>query len=165
MIPLLNPDLQLRSVSDADQSFLLALYGSVREPELAQTDWNTDQKKAFLQSQFAAQSQAYAQYNNSDFYIVCYQGQDIGRLYLQYRSDAVSIVDISLMSDYRSQGLGSSLLASVIALANTRRLPVQIHVEKFNPALSLYQRLGFRAIKDKEVYLQLERAADITEYL
>jgi hypothetical protein len=34
--------------------------------------------------------------------------------------------------------------------------PVRIHVEQFNPALRLYERLGFAPIADKGVYLFLE---------
>jgi hypothetical protein len=32
----------------------------------------------------------------------------------------------------------------------------RIHVERFNPALRLYERLGFRQVEDKGVYLFLE---------
>jgi hypothetical protein len=34
--------------------------------------------------------------------------------------------------------------------------PLRIHVEGFNPALRLYERLGFRQIEDKGVYLFME---------
>jgi hypothetical protein len=30
-----------------------------------------------------------------------------------------------------------------------------VHVERFNPALRLYERLGFRVAEDKGVYLLL----------
>jgi ribosomal protein S18 acetylase RimI-like enzyme len=33
---------------------------------------------------------------------------------------------------------------------------VGIMVEKFNPALRLYRRLGFTAVADHEVYLEME---------
>jgi hypothetical protein len=34
--------------------------------------------------------------------------------------------------------------------------PLRIHVERFNPALRLYQRLGFRQIEDRGIYYFLE---------
>jgi ribosomal protein S18 acetylase RimI-like enzyme len=40
--------------------------------------------------------------------------------------------------------------------ARTAGKALTIHVEKFNPALHLYRRLGFRRIEDKGVYLFLE---------
>jgi PAS domain-containing protein len=35
--------------------------------------------------------------------------------------------------------------------------PLSIHVERFNPALRLYARLGFRTVADKDVYLLMQR--------
>ena len=37
--------------------------------------------------------------------------------------------------------------------------PVQMHVERFNPARRLYDRLGFHQVADQGVYLLLEREA------
>jgi hypothetical protein len=37
-----------------------------------------------------------------------------------------------------------------------RGKPLRIHVERFNPALRLYERLGFREIEDKGVYRLME---------
>ena len=42
------------------------------------------------------------------------------------------------------------------AEAAASRLPLRIHVERFNPALRLYERLGFRQIEDRRVYLFME---------
>ena len=36
--------------------------------------------------------------------------------------------------------------------------PVRIHVERFNPALHLYERLGFVKAGDTGVWLLMERA-------
>ena len=44
------------------------------------------------------------------------------------------------------------MLADAAAAAK----PVHMHVERFNPARRLYDRLGFRQIADQGVYLQLE---------
>ena len=37
---------------------------------------------------------------------------------------------------------------------------VTIHVERMNPALRLYERLGFRLVEDKGVYLFLSWSGD-----
>jgi hypothetical protein len=37
---------------------------------------------------------------------------------------------------------------------------VRIHVERQNPALALYERLGFRLLEDRGVYLFLEWRAE-----
>jgi hypothetical protein len=58
--------------------------------------------------------------------------------------------------------VGGELLARLQARATTAGKPLSVHVERFNPALRLYQRLGFRVAEDKGVYLLLEWRADTT---
>jgi ribosomal protein S18 acetylase RimI-like enzyme len=54
------------------------------------------------------------------------------------------------------RGIGTKLLRELQDEAHTAGKVLTIHVEKFNPALRLYQRLGFQQIEDKGVYLLLE---------
>ena len=54
-------------------------------------------------------------------------------------------------------------MGDLLVEAARANVTVFIHVEKNNPALRLYDRLGFRAIEDKGVYLFMEwraRGAD-----
>ena len=53
-------------------------------------------------------------------------------------------------------GIGTWLLRHLQAEAQASSRPLRIHVERFNPALRLYERLGFRDIEDKGVYLFME---------
>lgn len=64
-------------------------------------------------------------------------------------------MDIALLPPHRGRGVGSALLAALTAEAEAAGKPLTIHVERFNPALRLYQRLGFAAVEDKGVYLLL----------
>jgi hypothetical protein len=47
--------------------------------------------------------------------------------------------------------------------AQVAQVPVRIHVERLNPALHLYARLGFSEVGDTGVYLLMERAPDAVE--
>lgn len=154
-----HPQLRLRPVSDADLPFLQSLYASVREEELRPTGWPEQQKAAFLAMQFQAQQKAYAAYADTEYLIVQHGQQEIGRLYLQHQPEAISIVDISLMASARGQGWGTDLLQAVLTQAQVAQKAVQIHVEKFNPALRLYLRLGFEQVEDRGVYLLMRRPA------
>jgi ribosomal protein S18 acetylase RimI-like enzyme len=143
----------LRPISSADLEFLHQVYASTREAELRQVDWSAEQKEAFTRMQFNAQHTYYsANYLNPSFQIVECEGVPAGRLYLDRRADEIRIVDITLLPQFRGQGLGTELLAQVLAEGQLRGLPVTIHVEVFNPALRLYERLGFRQVQDKGVY-------------
>jgi len=152
-----HPSLGLRSASEADHPFLLQLYASVREEELAPTGWSEAQKNAFISMQFQAQHQSYSRYPNAEYFVVLLQQQEIGRLYLQHQAKAILIIDVSLITSARGQGIGTDLLQAVFAEAQSQHKSVLIHVEKFNPALRLYRRLGFQQREDKGVYLLLER--------
>jgi ribosomal protein S18 acetylase RimI-like enzyme len=61
-----------------------------------------------------------------------------------YISDEVPELAIGVEPAWRGVGIGSSLLSEVVALAGTRRIPaVSLSVERDNPAIRLYHRLGF----------------------
>ena len=147
----------LRPIDSADRDFLWRVYASTRQEELAQTDWDADQKTAFLTMQFDAQHRYYAaNYPRAQFQIILQDGEPIGRLYVDRRAAEIRIMDIALLPEFRRRGIGSDLVNAILAEGKTRGLPVTIHVEQFNPALRLYYRLGFRQIQDKGVYYLLE---------
>ena len=149
--------IRLRPITAADDGFLCALYSSTRTEELAAVPWSTEEKRAFLEMQFRAQSVHYAtHYADSDFRIIERDGQPVGRLYLARWPDQVRIVDIALLPEHRSRGIGSALLKDILAEAAASSLPVSIHVENFNPAMRLYERLGFRKISEYGVYHLME---------
>jgi GNAT superfamily N-acetyltransferase len=152
-----------RPISPEDQPFLSRLYASTRWEEVAQTGWDLEEQDRFLRMQFAAQHEFYMeQFAGADFHIIELQDEPIGRLYVDRREDEIRIIDIALLPEHRNKGIGSALLKDILAEARGAALPVRIHVERNNPALGLYQRLGFREIDDQGVYLLLECSPDST---
>jgi len=152
------PGISLRPITAEDREFLLRLYRSTREEELATTSWGEDEKSAFILHQFSAQHIEYSRaYPNGDFRVVLVDGEPAGRLYLNRMPEQLRIVDIAMLPEFRGRGIGGSIVADVIARGEAEGVPVTIHVERFNPALRLYDRLGFRPIEDRGVYLLMER--------
>jgi ribosomal protein S18 acetylase RimI-like enzyme len=155
------PGIRLRPVKPCDEPFLCAVYCSTRMEELAVTGWPDEQKQAFLEGQHRAQHQHYqTHYSNTEFSIILVDDAQAGRLYVARWPQEIRIVDIALLPEYRAQGIGSKLLLDILSEAADADLPVRIHVEIFNPALRLYERLGFRSIEDKGVYQLMEWVAD-----
>jgi ribosomal protein S18 acetylase RimI-like enzyme len=152
---------RLRPATNADLPFLFRLYASTREEELATVvDWTAEQKGAFLRQQFEAQHAWYQEhYAGASFDVIEVDGEPAGRLYVARWEREVRIVDVSLLPAWRSRGLGTTLLRALFADADAAGKPVSVHVERFNPALRLYERLGFAFREDKGVYLLLERPA------
>jgi ribosomal protein S18 acetylase RimI-like enzyme len=56
----------------------------------------------------------------------------------------------------RGQGVGTAIMRALQAAARASGRGVGIMVEKFNPALRLYRRLGFTEVADHEVYVEME---------
>jgi ribosomal protein S18 acetylase RimI-like enzyme len=153
------PHLTLRPITPADSQFLLQVYSSTREEELAQVAWQPGQKEAFLQMQFSAQHEHYQQhYIATSYDVILVDGAPAGRLYLARWAAEYRIVDIALLPEFRGRGVGSALLQLIIAEAASHGLPVSIHVEQFNPALRWYKRLGFQHVSEHGVYYLLRRA-------
>ena len=154
----LRSGITLRPVSSSDRDFLLAVYASTREEELAPVPWTDAEKAAFLEQQFEAQDAWWRQnYADANFDIVAVDGEPAGRLYVHRGERELRIVDIALLPAHRGNGVGTSLLRGLLDEADAAGKSVTIHVERMNPALRLYERLGFGLAEDKGVYLLLER--------
>ncbi len=153
-----------RPITADDDEFLCGVYASTRIEELAQTDWSDEQKDSFLHMQFRAQHAHYqTYYSDAKFQIILLNNEPVGRLYLAYWKNEIRLIDIALLPAYRGQGFGAAIMKKILAEGEQAGMPVTIHVEKFNPALHLYERLGFRPIEDKGVYWFMEWRAKSVE--
>ncbi len=153
----MDDGITLRPIRPDDEAFLYRVYASTRQDELAPLGWSEEQKGAFLRMQFDAQHRYYqAQYPDAAFQVIQRGESPIGRLYVRRCPDEVSVIDIALLPEYRRAGVGSALLREILSEAAGARLPVRIYVERYNPALSLYRRLGFTEVGDTGVYLLME---------
>lgn len=143
----------LRPASDADYDFMRRLYHSTRAEEMQQFPFDEAQKREFLDQQFSAQFEHYRiHYPTCERNIIERGGTPIGRLWIDEWPDQIRLVDISLMSEARGSGVGTQLVRDVLARGTAAGKPVTIHVEGFNPALRLYQRLGFQQVDTNGMY-------------
>jgi len=148
---------RLRAATPEDEQFLRAVYACTRAEELARVPWSDEQKRAFTDMQFTAQDAHYRRhYPNTQYSIIEVQGLPAGRLYVDRCEKEIRIIDIAMLPEHRRAGIGTKLLCELQDEARAAGKVLTIHVEKFNPALRLYQRLGFKQIEDKGVYLFLE---------
>ncbi|MEA2568910.1 MAG: hypothetical protein QOI24_911 [Acidobacteriota bacterium] len=146
-----------RPVASGDVPFLRYLYGTTREEELRQLPWSEEQKAEFLDMQFQAQKSHYEDYYpDCAFLVIELQGQAIGRLYIDRQADAIEIIDIALLPQYRGRGIGQALLGEILAEGKASSRKVTIYVEHFNPARHLYDRLGFQHVDTNGVYHLME---------
>ncbi len=161
-----QPEVGFRPIQQGDKPFLSQLYASTRQDEMAAVPWSEEEKQRFLDFQFEAQSKFYQeQFPEGDFQIILLDGKPAGRLYIDRRPDEIRLVDIGLLPRHRRKGLGGRLMKGVLDEGRQAGKPVRIHVEHNNPAMRLYQRLGFRQIDTNGVYHLMEwvAAADGSE--
>jgi RimJ/RimL family protein N-acetyltransferase len=150
-------EITLRPLRDEDEPFLRQLYASTRREELAPLGWPAAEEDAFLRQQFEAQSRHYREhYADASFDAIDVGGRPVGRLLVARWDGETRIVDISLVPEHRRRGIGTRLLRSLLDEAAERGARVSIHVERFNPAMRLYERLGFLPVAERGVYLLME---------
>src|ERR1700731_2986167 len=149
--------ISLRPITPEDDSFLARLFASTRADELAITGWSDEQKAAFCRMQFDAQSADYGRnYADASFDIIERGGVAAGRLLVSRSGKEILIVDIALLPEHRGAGIGTKLLRELQDEARAANKPLTIHVERFNPALRLYERLGVKTVQEQQVYLLRE---------
>jgi ribosomal protein S18 acetylase RimI-like enzyme len=161
MAALATAAIVLRPADADDDALLRRVYASVRADELAQVEWSDEVKDVFLRHQFDAQDAHYREhYVGASFDVIERDGEPVGRLYVARWAEEIRIMDIALLPEHRGRGVGTQLLRDLLAEGAASGKRVSIHVERENPALRLYERLGFRQVADKGVYVLLETEGD-----
>jgi len=150
--------LAFRPITPEDADLLLRVYRSTREAELAMiVDWTDEMKDAFIRQQFSAQHTWYQEhYVGAEFQVILVDGEPAGRLYVHRRPKEIRLVDIAFLPEFRGGGLGSSIVRDLLAEGEAAGKPVTIHVEIYNPAMRLYERLGFRPVEERGPYRLME---------
>lgn len=76
--------------------------------------------------------------------MVLVDGRSVGLLRLLVVDGALEIRDLQLLPAYRNQGIGSWAVAQAMAEASARGIGMlRLRVFEENPAMRLYERLGF----------------------
>jgi len=152
----------LRAARSDDEPFLLQVYASTRADEMAMVPWSVEQKQAFVQMQFDAQRKHYLQYYpGAEYFVIECDRLPIGRIIVDRSGSKILLMDIALLSEYRNTGIGSRLVRDYQSEAKQASKPLRLHVENFNRALQLYERLGFQKIAESGVYCEMEWCDDI----
>jgi len=146
-----------RPATDDDLPHLAQTYFSTRLEEVAQTRWPAADQVRFLNHQFDAQHRHYrAHYPNAEWLVVERAGTAIGRLYIEEWEREIRLIDIALLPNARGGGIGQALIEDLLEDAAAKGKALSIHVERMNPAMRLYLRLGFVKVDEHGVYELME---------
>lgn len=149
--------LTLRPASPDDENFLIEVYTSTRADEVAQLPWDANQVDSFMRMQFAAQQQDYRRrFPEGDHHVLLVDGRPSGRMYVARSEAEIRILDIALLPEHRNKGIGTHLITGLLDEAGRTQKPLRVYVERLNPALGLFERLGFARTEDIGSHFLLE---------
>lgn len=147
---------RLRPVCDADRAHLFGIYASTREAERRQFNWPDEMWENFLRQQFELQHEQYMRgYSHPSFDLILVDDQPAGRLYVDRQAKEIRVIDIALLPAYRGRGVGGWLLRELLAEAHSSGRCLGLHVERDNPILPFYLRLGLAIEADRGVYFYM----------
>lgn len=144
--------LGVRPMRSNDQPFLRALYADIRAPEMSLTGWPASITQTFLDQQFNLQSRHFTtRHPDADLMILTGRGpdgapRDIGRLYLDRTTQRWRLMELALLTAWRSRGFGGLILGWLARSAAIHQaLTIDLSVAVDNPkAEALYARHGYR---------------------
>ncbi|MCP4153689.1 MAG: GNAT family N-acetyltransferase [bacterium] len=147
-----------RPITDKDLEFLLKVYASTRAEEMAMSGWNVQEIDNFLRMQFNLQHTQYMDnYKKAAFDIILFHEVPAGRLYVKRYKNDIRIIDIALLTQFRRQKIGSKIMQTLIDESHRKNMTLSLHVEQNNPAMGLYEQLGFEKKELKGIYYFMER--------
>ena len=137
----------LRAAREADEAFLFAVFCTSWEEEVAVMP-DPRLVRHFLRIQYTAQDARFAQrFPGHERYVVTDDGKDIGRVYLHRTPSMLHAVEMTLLPEFRSLGVGTRLVGDLFAEARDHQQSVSIRVPRRNQrASSLYAALGFSLV-------------------
>jgi ribosomal protein S18 acetylase RimI-like enzyme len=149
----------LRPALPGDEAFLRALFECSREDDFALLPGSQESKSLLIDLQFRAQSAQYrANHPHSEHAVVTRDGASVGQVRTAQRSDAIDLLDISVLDTHRCRGIGTAVVLDLIERADAARLPVYLSVWALNSsARRFYAGLGFLDAATESGFLSMYR--------
>jgi ribosomal protein S18 acetylase RimI-like enzyme len=148
-----SKEFEIRLLTLSDQQFLWEmLYQSLYVPE----GRAPFERSILNHPDIAKYVEDWGRENDSGFVAVAENNQPVGAIWLRlligaekgfgYVDDKTPELGMAVLSEYRGKGIGTSLLSRLIKSAEDFYEYISLSVATGNPALRLYQRLGFEVV-------------------
>ncbi|WP_051201577.1 GNAT family N-acetyltransferase [Paracoccus aminophilus] len=132
-----RPKFHLRPIRQDEFPFAEALHLNAMRPLLEDLGaWNEPLRRAAIRRSF----------KTSDSRVIVYDGRDIGWLQIAERDFDYNIAQIQILDEYCGLGIGSVIMADLLAKAGQEGRTVSLSAVRNNRAIGLYRRLGFAVI-------------------
>ena len=140
------PEASLHPARDEDFEFAIALYLESTKPLLiALGRWDAERIRARFADDFKSER---AQVIRAD-------GRDIGWMQVSENGEGLHLDQLHLVEEFRNLGIGTRLIQELLERGRRSGKWVGLNVIRGNPAIRLYQRLGFELIGEDDDKLQM----------
>jgi ribosomal protein S18 acetylase RimI-like enzyme len=138
---------ELRPCEPSDDAFLHDVFCTTWESEVAALP-NKNLAQHILRIQHIAQERRFAtRYPGHDRLVVLDGGRRAGRLYLFETESSLQVVDLTLLPQFRSSGIGTRILRHLMSEAARDGSTISLGVPRTNKrATELYAALGFQLV-------------------
>jgi RimJ/RimL family protein N-acetyltransferase len=141
------PSWGLRVARSDDQEFLFQLNeATLREYVERVWGWDEAEQTTIFEERFDPER----------WQIIQSGGHDIGVLVVEEQTAEIILASIEILPEWQGQGIGSSVVRSLMDRAVAARKPLSLRVLHVNErARVLYERVGFRPFKEIETHTYL----------
>ena len=144
---------QLRQAAAQDEDLLYEIHrAAMREHVEAVWGWDEADQRARFRAGF----------DPAGVSVIMTADKPVGLLRVDRRRDEVFLASVELVPDAQRRGLGSEIIGSITREAAQRRVPVRLQVLRKNPAQRLYERLGFRIVRETATHVEMVHASTDT---
>jgi GNAT superfamily N-acetyltransferase len=110
----------------------------------------------------AAQAASFLQnWDLAEVRIIAVGNSDVGWLQSSVRDDGLFVAQLFVDDPFQGQGIGTEVMNRLIGEASRLNQAVCLAVVKTNPALRLYERLGFHITHEDDRKFYMKRNPDI----
>jgi GNAT superfamily N-acetyltransferase len=135
---------RLRLCHASDDALLYDIFCTTWQSEVAALP-NQNLAQHVLRIQHIAQERRFTnRYPGYERFVVVQDGEPAGRLYVHRTASRLEILDLTLLTPYRSRGIGTALVREVCELATLEDLTISLKVgRRLRRVTEFYLRLGF----------------------
>jgi ribosomal protein S18 acetylase RimI-like enzyme len=114
-----------------------------------------------LHLNIAAQAASFRdQWALAEVRIITLDSSDVGWLQSKTQDDGLFIAQLFVDSPFQRKGIGTEVMHRLIGEATRLNQAVRLEVVKINPALRLYERLGFQTADEDDRKFHMKRDPD-----
>lgn len=98
-----------------------------------------------------------AKFDPARLRIIQVEGCDAGLLEVEEQATHFFLARIEVLPALQGQGIGSAVIAAIIAEAQQKQKEVRLQVLRPNPAKALYERLGFKVTEETATHFRMRK--------